>query len=175
MTTSDVTYISNREAGNDGCYSADYDTLQLSICAYQVVFTQQKLQMLFTFSEIQEGVSPQYSPSGAYIVSCHNKRVVLRETLTLQIVQLHNCSGQVQSVSWSPDNTCVMAVGQTKTSSWVEIIRTGFGDETASVVTLEMPDISRTAWSPDSRAIVTWHSSSVRVFSIIIMLMIVAV
>ena len=50
----------------------------------------------------------QFSPDGMYIASCSQYRVVIRDTDTLQILNLHTCLDPVQYLEWSPDSLFVM-------------------------------------------------------------------
>ncbi len=50
----------------------------------------------------------QFSPDGLYLASCSQYRLVVRDTDTLQILNLHTCLDQVQHLSWSPDSLFLM-------------------------------------------------------------------
>ncbi len=49
-----------------------------------------------------------FSPDGQYVASCCQYRLVVRDSKTLQIVQLQTCVDPVQVFSWSPDSLFLM-------------------------------------------------------------------
>lgn len=50
----------------------------------------------------------KFSPNGQYIASCCQYRLVIRDTQTLQILNLQTCVDPVQYLTWSPDSLYVM-------------------------------------------------------------------
>ena len=50
----------------------------------------------------------QFSPDGRFLASCSQYRLVIRDTSTLQIVNLQTCLDPVQSIQWSPDSLFIL-------------------------------------------------------------------
>lgn len=50
----------------------------------------------------------KFSPDGQYIASCCQYRLVIRDSKTLQILNLQTCVDPVQVLCWSPDSLFVL-------------------------------------------------------------------
>lgn len=50
----------------------------------------------------------KFSPNGDYVASCSEYRLVIRDTKTLQILNLHTCLDTVMYLEWSKDSQLVM-------------------------------------------------------------------
>ncbi len=49
-----------------------------------------------------------FSPNGEYIATAVQQRLVIRESHSLQIVQLYNCTDLIQDLTWSPASDLIL-------------------------------------------------------------------
>ncbi|MEE6483772.1 hypothetical protein FKM82_013649 [Ascaphus truei] len=92
----------------------------------------------------------KFSPSGKYLASCVQYRLVVRDVSTLQILQLYTCLDQIQYIEWSTDSMFILCA----------MYKRGL----VQVWSLEQPDwhckidegsagLVSSCWSPDGRHI----------------------
>jgi WD40 repeat protein len=109
---------------------------------------------VFKFSGLLE-----WSPDGAYIASTADYRLVIRDSDSLQIVQLYTCLEEVSSIAWSCDSKYVLTA----------MYKRGI----VQVWSLEHPDwtckidegragLSFARWMPDGRSLLTATEFSLR-------------
>ncbi|KAK3278435.1 hypothetical protein CYMTET_13627 [Cymbomonas tetramitiformis] len=117
--------------------------------------------MSIDFSEVYRcnGVTPQYSPSGKYLATAVDFRLVVRDVETLNVVQLFSCLDKIQHVEWSNDSTFILCgmYKRAMVQAWC----------------IEQPDwtckidegpagIASARWSPEGREILTVADFNIR-------------
>lgn len=62
------------------------------------------------FTEIykQSGSLCRFSPNGEYIATAVQQRLVIRDTHSLQILQLFNCTDSIQEIEWACDSDLIL-------------------------------------------------------------------
>lgn len=54
------------------------------------------------------GPLPVCSPNGRYIAAATEYRVVLRDAITTQVVQIYSCTDKIADVRWCPNSTYIL-------------------------------------------------------------------
>ncbi len=54
------------------------------------------------------GPVPVCSPNGKYIAAATEYRLVVRDALTTQVVQIYSCIDKISDVQWCPNSTYIM-------------------------------------------------------------------
>jgi WD40 repeat protein len=89
-----------------------------------------------------------FSPNGQYIATTVLHRVIVRDALSLNILQLFSCQDFVSDLAWAPDSN-VLAVMVPKLSA-VVCFSMSIPDWTAKI-SEGIAGVKSMEWSPDSR------------------------
>jgi WD40 repeat protein len=114
------------------------------------------------FTEIykQTGSLCFFSPNGEYVATAVQKRLVIRETHSLQIVQLFNCLDTVQEVTWSNDSDLILVASYRLASFQIFSLQ----DESWTAQVDEgMVGCSRVEFAPDGRHVLSFSDFEVRI------------
>jgi WD40 repeat protein len=107
------------------------------------------------FTEIykQSGSLCFFSPNGEYVATAVQKRLVIRETHSLQIVQLYNCLDTIEEIVWAADSDLILVASYKLGSFQVFSI----SDETWTAQIDEgIHGCSRVEFAPDARHILSF-------------------
>jgi WD40 repeat protein len=108
------------------------------------------------FKQTQGLVS--FSPNGEYLATAVQQRLVIRESQSLQILQLFNCTDLIQHVSWSQGSDLILVasykLGIFQVFSLEDEEWTGKVDE-------GILGCSKVLWAPDGRNILSFSEYQV--------------
>ncbi|KAJ3304502.1 WD repeat-containing protein wrap73 [Kappamyces sp. JEL0829] len=108
----------------------------------------------------------EYSSNGLYIATAVGNRLVVRESSSLQIVQLYNCSDAIQGLAWSPCSSLLLVyslkLGLIQVFSLAEDPDGPSADWTCKVDE-GLFGLSRVIWSPSSRHFLSFSDYQLRI------------
>lgn len=100
----------------------------------------------------------KFSPNGEFIATAVQQRLVIRQTQTLQILQLYTCLDNIQQIEWSADSDLILVCSyRLKT---FQIWR--LSDEKWSAEVDEgLAGLVKVIWAPDSRHLLSFSDFNV--------------
>ena len=112
------------------------------------------------FTEIykQSNFLVSFSKNGEYVATTVQQRLVIRETLSMEIVQLYGCEDHIQYLEFSNDNDLVLVcsyknngyqVFSTTDESWTAQFKSGSSG------------LSKVMWAPDARHLLAFSDFDV--------------
>jgi hypothetical protein len=116
------------------------------------------------FTEIykQSGSLCYFSPNGEYIATAVQQRLVIRETNSLQIVQLYNCQDVIQDICWSNDSDLILVASYKMATFQIWSLT----DESwAAQIDEGIVGCVKVQWAPDGRHILSFSNFEVKMAS----------
>ncbi len=99
-----------------------------------------------------------YSPNGEYIATAVQQRLVIRESHSLEILQLFNCTDLIQHVSWAPGSDLIMVASYKLGIFQVFSLQ---DEEWTAKVDEGILGCCRVMWAPDARHILSFSEFQV--------------
>lgn len=54
------------------------------------------------------GPGPVFSPDGKYIAAATEYRLIVRDSLSTQVVQIYSCIDKISNIAWCPNSTYIL-------------------------------------------------------------------
>jgi hypothetical protein len=114
------------------------------------------------FTEIYKQSSSlcRFSPNGEFVATAVQQRLVIRQTQTLQILQLYTCLDTIQYIEWCMDSDLILVASyKLKTFQVWKLSDEKWGAE----VDEGLAGLVRLLWAPDGRHVLSFSDFNVNV------------
>jgi hypothetical protein len=114
------------------------------------------------FTEIykQTGSLCFFSPSGEYVATAVQQRLVIRETHSLQIVQLFNCRDTIQDIQWASDSDLILVASYKLGAFQLFSIQ---NEEWTAQIEEGIVGCARAYFAPDARHVLSFSDFELRI------------
>ena len=112
------------------------------------------------FTEIykQSNSLCKFSPNGEYIATAVQQRLVIRQTDTLQILQLYTCLDNIQDIHWAPDSDLILCCSYRLKTFQVWSLS---NDKWTAEVDEGLAGCCLVMWAPDARHVLSFSEFNV--------------
>jgi hypothetical protein len=114
------------------------------------------------FSQVYKQSLSKFSPNGEFIATAVQQRLVIRQTDTLQILQLYTCLDNIQDLQWSPDSDLILCVSYKLKTFQIWCLS---NEKWTAQIDEGLAGLVKVMWTPDGRHLMSFSDFNVDQFN----------